>query len=220
MNELKIKVCGLKNQENITEIDQCDLQYIGFIFYEKSKRFVEENQLITTSQNFKRVGVFVNASIQNICDKVIQYNLDVVQLHGDESPLEVKKIRSEILKLSLYKFIEIWKAISIKKESDIHKAHAYQHIIDKFLFDTKGKLYGGNGQHFDWQILDEYSYSPPFLLSGGISNKDVSAIKEIKHPKLHGIDINSQFEIEPGLKNVKMIKEFIKSINKHEQHTI
>lgn len=220
MNELKIKVCGLKNQENITEIDQCDLQYIGFIFYEKSKRFVEEKQLITTSKKLKRVGVFVNSSIQNICDKVIQYNLDIVQLHGDESPLEVKNIRSEILKLSLHKFIEIWKALPVKDVTDIHKAGAYEHIIDRFLFDTKGKLPGGNGEHFNWQILNEYIYSPHFLLSGGISNKDVLAIKEINHPKLHGIDINSRFEIEPGLKNVKMIKEFIKSINKHEQHTI
>lgn len=220
MRELKIKVCGLTNQENISEINDCDLDYVGFIFYEKSKRFVEENQLITASQNFKRVGVFVNSSIQNICDKVIQYNLDIIQLHGDESPLNVKNLRSEILKLSLHKFIEIWKAISVKEASDIHKAVAYEHIIDKFLFDTKGKFPGGNGEHFDWQILDEYTYSPPFLLSGGISNKDVLAIKEINHPKLHGIDINSQFEIKPGLKNINLIKKFTKSIKENEKLTI
>lgn len=220
MRELKIKVCGLKDQQNLTEIESCAPDYIGFIFYEKSKRFVEENQRITASKNFKRVGVFVNSSIQNICDKVIQYNLDIIQLHGDESPLNVENLRSEILKLSLHKFIEIWKAISVKEASDMHKAVAYEHIIDKFLFDTKGKFPGGNGERFDWQILDEYTYSPPFLLSGGISNKDVLAINEIKHPKFHGIDINSQFEIKPGLKNLNMVKEFIKSINKHEQYTI
>lgn len=220
MRELKIKVCGLKDQQNLTEIESCAPDYIGFIFYEKSKRFVEEKQLITASKKLKRVGVFVNASIQNICDKVIQYNLDIVQLHGDESPLEVKNIRNEILKLSLHKFIEIWKAISVKKTSDIHKANAYEHIVDKFLFDTKGKLPGGNGERFNWQILDEYTCSPPFLLSGGISNKDVAAIKEIKHPKLHGIDINSQFEVKPGLKNINLIEEFTKSIKQNEKLTI
>lgn len=220
MKTLKLKVCGLKYDDNIKQIIDCQVDYIGFIFYEKSKRFVENKLTIQNTKNLKRVGVFVNARMSFICENVLKYNLDVVQLHGQEKADEVIKLRTEILKLTPHKFIEIWKALSIQNESDLRKAVVYEHLIDKFLLDTKGKYPGGNGHHFDWKLLEKYTYSPPFILSGGISIRDVGDIKKINHSKFFGIDINSQFETQPGLKDPELVNIINKNIKNHDRKTI
>lgn len=217
MKALKLKVCGLKYDDNIEQITNCHVDYIGLIFYGKSKRFVENKLKTQSIKNLKRVGVFVNATVDYICENILKYNLDVVQLHGQEKADEVIKLRSEILKLSTYKFIEIWKALSIQNKSDFKNAENYEHIIDKFLLDTKGKHPGGNGYHFNWKLLKEYTFSPPFFLSGGISIRDIESIQKINHSKLFGIDINSQFETQAGLKDPELVNKFNKIIKNHEE---
>lgn len=220
MKTLKLKVCGLKYDDNIKQITDCQVDYIGFIFYEKSKRFVEDQLKTQNIKNIKRVGVFVNATVNFICESILEYNLDVVQLHGQEEADKVIKLRTEILKLTPHKFIEIWKVLSIQNESDFKKAEVYEHIIDKFLLDTKGKYPGGNGHHFNWKLLEKYIYSPPFILSGGISIRDIESIQKITHSKFFGIDINSQFETEAGLKNPELVSIINKDIKNYDEKTI
>lgn len=220
MKTLKLKVCGLKYDDNIKQITDCQVDYIGFIFYEKSKRFVEDQLKTQNIKNIKRVGVFVNATVNFICESILEYNLDVVQLHGQEEADKVIKLRTEILKLTPHKFIEIWKVLSIQNESDFKKAEVYEHIIDKFLLDTKGKYPGGNGHHFNWKLLEKYIYSPPFILSGGISIRDIESIQKITHSKFFGIDINSQFETEAGLKDPELVSIINKDIKNYDEKTI
>jgi len=193
----------MRDAENISELVKLKPDYIGFIFYGKSKRFVTSFPEVKIPSEIKKVGVFVNESIDTIIEIVEENNLDAVQLHGNESPEYIEE-----LKVLLIRKIEVFKAFSIDDDFDFSKTEAYQKGCDYLLFDTKGKDYGGNGVKFNWQVLDNYKGEIPFLLSGGISKVDASEIQKISHKVFAGVDINSGFEIEPAVKNIEDIKEF------------
>ncbi|WP_298368058.1 phosphoribosylanthranilate isomerase [uncultured Lutibacter sp.] len=200
---MKIKVCGMRDAENISELIKLEPDYIGFIFYSKSKRFVTNFPKIEIPSKIKKVGVFVNESIDEVIEIAEENKLEAIQLHGKESPEYVEELR-----VLLIREVEIFKAFSLDENFDFTKTEAYQKVCDYLLFDTKGKDYGGNGVKFNWQVLDNYNGETPFLLSGGISKVDAEEIKKISHSAFAGVDINSGFEIKPALKNIANIKEF------------
>lgn len=204
---MKIKVCGMRDPENLSGLIALKPDFVGFIFYNKSKRNVEEFPQIKFPKNVKKVGVFVNENVQEVLKKVKAFELDCVQLHGNETPEYISQIRTTELFSKPYK-IEIIKAFSVDENFDFKKIKAFENICDFFLFDTKGENYGGNGIKFNWEILQKYKGNTPFLLSGGISKQDAEEIKSIHHKSFEGVDVNSGFEIEPGMKNINDIKEF------------
>ncbi|MFA5297742.1 MAG: phosphoribosylanthranilate isomerase [Lutibacter sp.] len=197
---MKIKVCGMRDSKNISELMTLKPDFIGFIFYDKSLRNVTDFPQIEIPLSTKKVGVFVNETIEHIVKKVNQYQLDFVQLHGKETITYCEK-------LALQK-IKTIKAFSVDEQFDFSVVKPFEKHVSLFLFDTKGKNYGGNGIKFNWDLLQKYKGKTPFLLSGGITKNEVEEIKKFKHPAFLGIDINSGFEIEPGLKNTDEIKEF------------
>ena len=194
----------MKYPENILEVGALLPDYMGFIFWEKSARYFngEIPELIET---VKKVGVFVNQSQEEILEKVAKYNLQAVQLHGNETV----EFLSE-LKKQLPKKVQIIKAFSADNDFDFEVLKPYEAICDYFLFDTKGKLPGGNGTTFDWTILKKYTSEKPFFLSGGIGINELKAIEEISKTNLpiYAIDVNSKFEIEAGLKNKNLFSNF------------
>ena len=203
---MRIKVCGMKDSENIKQLARLPIDYMGLIFYQKSQRFVgnlDAGLINALPRSIKKTGVFVNAEEEYIIQKVIMYNLDFVQLHGVEAPEFCRKINEQI---------PVVKAFSVSDAADLEKLQAYDGGCRYFLFDTKTPQYGGSGQKFDWGILHYYNGNTPFFLSGGISPDDSDTIKRIKHPAFYGIDMNSKFEIEPGFKNIQLLEKFIKDI--------
>ena len=197
---MKIKVCGMRDKENISGLLALKPAYIGFIFYDKSKRYVADFPQIEIPSSVKKVGVFVNETIEEIVEKANLHTLDFVQLHGNETPEYCSALSA--------KNIKIIKAFSVDENFDFSATKPFEKYVSLFLFDTKGNNYGGNGIKFNWELLQNYTGKIPFLLSGGISKNDSEEIKKFKHPAFLGIDINSGFELEPGLKNIKEIKEF------------
>jgi phosphoribosylanthranilate isomerase len=208
MNELKIKVCGMRERENISGIALANPDFMGFIFYSKSARYVGEDpslELGSLKLNaIKKVGVFVNevpAKVISICR---QNHLDIAQLHGNETPADCRQIKQSGL--------PVFKAFSIDESFDFNVLKAYTESCDFFLFDTKGHLPGGTGMKFNWQLLDNYKQDIPFFLSGGIRPDDLNSVKEFYHPMLFGVDINSGFELSPALKDVAKVQQFIAGI--------
>lgn len=194
---MKIKVCGIKYPEQLKDLQSLAPDYLGFIFAKKSPRFLtlnEEAVDLIRNVKFNKVGVFVNASINEIEEYAEKLDLQFIQLHGDETQQMIDLLQKK------HKVIKVFK---VDEEFDFSTCQEYQ--SDLFLFDTKGKLDGGNGTKFNWNLLEKYDLPTPFLLSGGISLKDLTAINGIEHPGLHGIDINSGFEIRPGLKNIALV---------------
>ena len=220
-----IKVCGMRDAQNIREVSQLGVDMIGMIFYPKSPRYVEmqsshagiipdyvkEDINIKSAKSPARVGVFVDDMVQNIVTRVVNYHLDYVQLHGNE-PREMCENLRLTLDPDIRPGIKIIKAISVSDASDIQKYKEYAGAVDLFLFDTKCKTVGGSGQQFDWQVLEQYDGEVPFLLSGGIGPEDASRLHAFHHPKCIGIDLNSRFEIEPGVKDVEKLKGFLNEI--------
>ncbi len=204
---IKVKVCGMN--KNAAEVATLNPDYLGFIFWEPSKRHFDEKPIILPHR-IKKVGVFVDAYIEEIVEKVNTHKLVAVQLHGKESPDYCRTLKSEL------KGVDIIKVFSLKDEFDFKELEPYESVCDYYLFDTKGKLPGGNGYKFDWQILKDYPSKKPYFLSGGIGPMDLDSIKEfMKLPNsnlCHAIDVNSQFEIEPGLKDLGALKDFIKEL--------
>lgn len=215
----------MRDAQNIREVSQLGVDMIGMIFYPKSPRYVEmqsshagiipdyakEDINIKSSKSPARVGVFVDDMVQNIVTRVVNYHLDYVQLHGNE-PREMCENLRLTLDPDIRPGIKIIKAISVSDASDIQKYKEYVGAVDLFLFDTKCKTVGGSGQQFDWQVLDQYDGEVPFLLSGGIGPEDASCLHAFHHPKCIGIDLNSRFEIEPGVKDVEKLKGFLNEI--------
>ncbi len=210
---MKIKVCGMKEPNNIAEVVNLGIDYIGFIFYEKSLRFVEEDfclsDTILYATQIKKVGVFVNASLKMIGEKVAKYHLDLVQLHGEERADFCGRLKE---KLAHVHNMELIKVFNIGKSFDFKQLETYKPYVDYFLFDTKGADLGGNGVTFDWDILNDYAYEVPFFLSGGIDMQHTQDIKNLTHLPIHAVDINSRFEISPGFKDVEKIKRFKQSL--------
>ena len=211
---MKIKVCGMKHPDNIKSISALDLNYMGFIFYEKSPRFAKTP--IEIPGSIQKVGVFVNASMEEILEKVSEFELSVVQLHGHETPAYCESL-SRALAEAHQADIKLWKVFSIKSASDFEGIDPYESVVDGYLLDTKGQYRGGNGVKFNWQLLDDYHFQKPVMLSGGIEPKDAETIiKLYQKGKIEGVDVNSGFEDEPGLKNKNRLEQFIKTIRTHE----
>lgn len=195
-----IKVCGMRDGDNIRAVEQLDIDWIGFIFYPKSPRFVSEVPSYLPKR-VKKIGVFVNDPPENILKKVREFELDMVQLHGGESP----SFCSDIQNIG----ISVIKAFSIGDDKfPSSLVNEFEGRCDYFLFDTKTKSYGGSGAKFQWDVLKDYIGNTPFLLSGGITPEDVEAIKRFSHPHFIGIDINSCFESDPAFKDVNRVKLF------------
>ena len=196
----------MKYPENIEEISALHPDYLGFIFWEKSSRNMDFNSIPDIPTNIKKVGVFVDASIQEIATKIKQYQLDIIQLHGNETTIFCKNVK----KLG----VEVIKVFSVDSNFNFSKLKEYVFVVDYFLFDTKGKLPGGNGITFDWNVLENYHFNVPYFLSGGIGTTEIDGIKEfLKSPaakKCYAIDVNSRFEKKPGIKNIIKLQKFKK----------
>ena len=200
---MKLKVCGMKFVENIEQVSGLCPDYMGFIFYEKSKRNFE-GVIPKLPKSIKKTGVFVNEYPEILVSLVEEYQLEAIQLHGDETIAYIKQIKTYLPS------IEIIKVFGIKDEFNFELLKPFLQVVDYFLFDTKGKERGGNGYQFDWSILEAYPYEKPFFLIGGIGLKEVVDVQKVLDSDLpmYAIDINSKFEIEPGLKNINDIKIF------------
>jgi len=199
---LKIKVCGMRDPENITELMKLKPDYIGFILFPGSKRFVGEAFQLPGEfpKGIKKVGVFVNAELPDVIKWRIRLSLDSVQLHGDESPEYCRELK----KMG----ISIIKSFNIYEKFDFSMLQEYLLWCDYFLFDTPSEQRGGSGKKFDWSILHSYPFDTPFILSGGIGPEDVEAIKNIKGLPVVAVDINSRFEDSPAIKNIEKLKNF------------
>lgn len=190
----------MRDAQNIEALEKLDIDMMGFIFYEKSPRCAKDVLLPLTTAK-RKVGVFVNQELSVILDYAKLYHLDTIQLHGQET-VEF----CQVLKDAGYQVI---KAFSIENEADLQHTKAYESVCHLFLFDTKCSGHGGSGKQFDWNILQHYDGRLPFLLSGGITPQCADRLKAFKHPKLKGYDLNSCFEITPGLKDINKIKSFL-----------
>lgn len=201
---IQIKICGMKFLENIYEIALLQPDYMGFIFYEKSPRNFE-NDIPALDKSIKKVGVFVNVSLEEIEEKVKQYELDYVQLHGDESP--------DFCDLLQHKKLKVIKAFSIDNQFNFNILNKYNNYCDYFLFDTKGTKYGGNGITFDWSVLENYHLDKPYFLSGGIGTENIEEVKSFLKNDFSknciAIDCNSKLELSPGLKSTEKTKQLI-----------
>jgi phosphoribosylanthranilate isomerase len=206
---MKLKICGMKYPDNILEIGSLLPDYMGFIFWKKSARYFD-GALPNLPQSIKKTGVFVNASQEDIVAKVSQYDLQAVQLHGHESVTFCQE-----LKEYLGNSIEIIKVFSVDSKFDFNELKPFESVCDYFLFDTKGKLPGGNGTTFDWKVLEKYPSQKPFFLSGGIGLDEIDLVKQILKTDLpiYAIDVNSKFEIEAGLKDKEKLDRFKQKIN-------
>ena len=184
--------------------------YLGFIFYEKSKRDFGDLEIPELPEGINRVGVFVDADIAFAKAKITQHNLNVIQLHGSESPEYIKELQACLVERS--RDLKIWKVFGIKDSFDFEQLTPYEGLVDGFLFDTKGKEKGGNGYTFDWSVLKNYTSQTPIILSGGIGLEEVEKVKEILATDLPiiALDVNSKFEDKPGLKNIEKLTEFKK----------
>ena len=199
----------MKYVENIQEVAAIQPDYLGFIFYEKSKRNFD-GIIPKLSKSIKKTGVFVNATIEFVVDKIHQYNLKAVQLHGDETVEYIKELRQVELVSASHNDIEIIKVFGIKESFNFKVLKPYEEAVDYFLFDTKGEERGGNGVVFDWTVLEKYNSTKPFFLSGGIGLQQIKEIEKIRKTDLpiYALDVNSKFEIEAGFKSVENIKKF------------
>lgn len=205
--DLKLKICGMKFHENIKQVASLKPDYMGFIFFEKSPRNFDA-EIPEMDKGIKKTGVFVDASLDFVLEKVKKHQLQAVQLHGKESPEFCAALKVEDL--------EIIKVFSVKDSFDFSNLQQYEGKVDFFLFDTKGKAKGGNGVAFDWEVLKKYPSETPFFLSGGIGLEEVGRLKDFEFPKtFYGIDVNSRFELEPGFKNLETLKELRKTIIPH-----
>lgn len=202
---MKLKICGMKFSENIQATASLAPDYLGFIFWEKSPRFFDGN-IPQLPGNIKKTGVFVDAPIEFVREKIRKYELQAVQLHGKETPDYCRQLSTSK--------VEIIKVFSIDTAFDFQKLEPYEEVCDFYLFDTKGKLPGGNGTVFDWKVLKKYSSSKPFFLSGGIGLDEIEKVKKILEADLpvYAIDVNSKFETKPGLKDIEKLKVFKKEI--------
>jgi len=203
---MRLKVCGMRELENISALSELDPNYIGFIFWSESSRFVNK-KTPPLDKKIIKTGVFVDATFDYILTKIKDHQLDAVQLHGQESCSYCKVIKDYGLK--------VIKSFSLKNTFDFNTLEDYENSCDYYLFDTKGKLPGGNGFNFDWKILNEYPSQKPFFLSGGIGVDNLNEIKKLVKTKLpiHAIDVNSKFESAPGNKNIELLKKFKKEID-------
>lgn len=194
---MRLKVCGMREPENIRQLVALQPDFIGMIFYPKSARYVEK-QPAADFGDARKVGVFVNATNTEMLQKAQAFGLDLLQLHGEEPVEQLAELRKTDLKLI--------KVFSVTSELPQDQIRAYEPYVDYFLFDTKTPKYGGSGQKFNWSLLAGYDSNIPFFLSGGIDLEDLASIRQLNLKNLYAIDVNSRFELEPGLKDIEKIK--------------
>ncbi len=210
-----IKVCGMREPDNIRAVEALGIDMMGFIFWPKSSRYVSQRPDYLP-KHVKRVGVFVDEDPEQVKRLAADYALDLIQLHGSESPDYIRTLKtpSSINPLTS----SIIKAFSIASADDLAMTKDYEGLVDYFLFDTKGPSVGGNGEKFDWNVLSAYDGSTPFLLSGGISPDDAEVLTSHHSPltskKCIGIDLNSRFELSPGLKDITALRKFLNELNR------
>lgn len=203
--QLRIKVCGMKFTENRQQVEKLNVDFLGFIFYPSSKRYIGQAPEAGLFQSEKaKVGVFVDENAFEIMGLAKNLGFEWVQLHGKENPKTCQMLKRQGLK--------IIKVFNVDENFDFSGTEPYEKVSNFFLFDTKTKTHGGSGKKFNWQILEKYEGHIPFFLSGGIGPDDVEDILKINHPKLTGVDINSGFEDEPGVKNIEKLRIFISKI--------
>jgi phosphoribosylanthranilate isomerase len=208
---LHIKVCGITQVEQFKQLESLGVDYVGFIFYPQSKRYVGEAkfnnaELLRMKSKVSITAVFVNPTTEEINKAVaLLPNITTIQLHGNEETMLCKYLQK---KFTVIKAFSVDENFALKKETDY-----YKNCCDYFLFDTKVNEYGGSGLKFDWRIFRNQIIAKPFFLSGGINETDAKEIKKFSHPKFYGIDLNSKFETEPGIKDIKKIEKFINDLN-------
>jgi phosphoribosylanthranilate isomerase len=219
--EFFIKICGMRSEPNIRALsvgegsDESVPNYMGFIFYAASPRYVGDTFTLQTirsvPETVRTVCVVVDATADRITTLAQHYGFHAVQLHGNESPEFCRQLRTV-----LPRGVEVWKALSIATADDMARAADYAHAADRLLFDTKGASHGGNGTRFDWSLLEQYNSETPFFLSGGISADDVDEIVLLarRHKRLCGVDVNSRFETSPGVKDVAAVQEFVRTLRR------
>ena len=211
--DLKLKICGMKDPQNAEKVAALQPDYMGLIFYDKSPRYVTQ-EILLVDKKIRKTGVFVDAAEAYILEKVEEYDLAAVQLHGNESPEFCRSLKNDIFEAGLE--VQLIKVFSVGEDFDFELLKAYENEVDFFLFDTKGKNRGGNGSSFNWEIMKKYDSATPFFLSGGIGPEDLPQIKVLysffrkkgKDNPFYGLDVNSRFEISPGLKNEEQLKTF------------
>lgn len=196
-----IKVCGMREPGNIQALELLGIDWMGLIFWPRSKRYVSEVPSYLP-RHIKRVGVFVDAGLDDIRQHIADYRLDLIQLHGQEQPALAEALKP----------LPVIKAFNIASADDLRQTEAFEGIADYFLFDKKGKVVGGNGEKFDWSVLEAFQGSTPFILSGGIGPDDVEAVRSFHHPQCVGIDLNSRFEQAPAFKDITKLSTFIKQL--------
>lgn len=205
--KLRIKVCGMKFAQNREQVEALGVDLLGYIFYAPSKRFVGETPDPGLFQSSKpKVGVFVDENAFEILGLAKNLEFEYIQLHGKENPKTCALLKNQGLK--------IIKAFPVDEQFKFSKTKAYEEVVDYFLFDTKTPQHGGSGEKFNWDILTNYQGNTPFFLSGGIGSEDVKELKALEHPQFAGVDLNSGFEDEPGIKNIEKLKQFISELNK------
>lgn len=204
---MKIKVCGITRKEDLQQLVDCQVSYAGFIFYEKSPRFAGQKidaRTVRETTGIRKVGVFVNAPLEQVQRTIADYGLDMVQLHGDETPGYCAAVRERV---------QVIKAFRVGDNVDWTALSPYLSVTDYFMFDTDGgKTYGGTGKRFNWEILSTYPYAHPFYLSGGIGLEETPELLQLKMPALFAVDVNSRFEIQPGVKNMDKVRLFTDQI--------
>lgn len=210
---MKIKICGLREPENIKAVAALQPDLMGFICYDRSPRFIGDlnNDVFSgLSPQVQKTAVFVNESAENIQALIDKYRFDAVQLHGDESP--------EFSELFFDK-VTVIKAFGLNENFDLNQLASFVGKVDYFLFDTKTAIHGGSGQTFNWNILDNYKFDVPFFLSGGISLENLEEVKQLRHPQFYGVDLNSRFETQPALKDIEKLKQAFAQL-KHTENEI
>jgi len=210
---IKIKICGMREKENIRKVAELNPDMLGFIFYPSSPRYagnIDPAVLIDLPRGIIKTGVFVNSSFDQIIETVTKFSLGMVQLHGNETPELCFRIKET--------GIPVIKAFGIGNDFNFNECSKYISCTEYFLFDTSAGRYGGSGEKFDWEMLNKYIFQHPFILSGGIGPGDTDNIASIKNNEFRGIDINSRFEIEPGEKDVILIRNFISELRHKTNH--
>ena len=211
---MKIKVCGLRDAENIKAIAALGPDYIGLIRYDRSPRYVnnlDEAGLADLPKAILKTGVFVNESAENIQQLIYKYGLNAIQLHGNESADFAAAFKNKVVVL---------KAFGIDEKFDFKQLENYVGSVDFFLFDTKTVAHGGSGETFNWSMLNGYKLDVPFFLSGGLSLDNLEEIKNIKHRQFYGVDLNSRFETSPGMKDIDKLKNAFAIIKQHTTNEI
>lgn len=198
-----IKVCGMREADNIRAVEAAGADWMGFIFFPRSPRCVTDVPEYLP-QHCRRVGVFVNADMEEILQKAREWHLDFIQLHGDETPEQCRALKAQGL--------GVIRAFRVATPQDLTATAHYADGCDYFLFDTPTKDFGGSGRQFDWQLLRHYTGTTPFLLSGGLGPDSIAALRDFRHPACCGIDLNSRFETAPAQKDAAALASFIQEI--------